>query len=216
MKQMRWLKCTLKCSLGILTCLFIAKAWAVPTGYVLQIELSPALCKIDDAQKKTRQCLEGYSLTVAGLMPEGVNEKSCETTSIAALTPIQKRVLMRIMPDENIQARLWRAIGGCVSMNASQYFRLMVNYAEKLNMPSEVTTPTSIRINRDALQQKFLQLNVGMPAAALQLGCQTESQKNTLLTNIQVCYQNNGNYKTCRIERVANQCPSKFVIQGSY
>lgn len=197
--------------------LFAGFAWSAPTGFVLKVELSPAVCKIDATQSKTRQCLEGYSLTVSGLMPEGVNERACETSNVPVLSPVQKKVLMRIMPDENVQARLWRNVGGCVSMNASQYFRLMVNYAEKLNMPAEMTTPTTIRISRDGLQQKFVQLNQGMPTSAVQLSCDSASRNSpTLLTNVQVCYQTNGQYKTCRIEQVSNSCPQQVVIQGSY
>jgi ribonuclease T2 len=217
MMQYFGLKQTVKMLLAGLCYLLVHTVWAAPTGFVLRIELSPAVCKIDASQKRTRQCLEGYSLTVSGLMPEGVNDKTCETSSTPALTPVQKKVLMRIMPDENVQARLWRNVGGCVSMNASQYFRLMVNYAERLDMPSEVTTPTTIRISREGLQHKFLQLNVGMPASALQLSCDS-IHRNTqpLLTNIQVCYQANGQYKTCRVEQVASSCPQQFAIQGSY
>lgn len=215
--QYVWLNHAVKTLLIGLLGLLVTTVWAAPTGFVLQIELSPAVCKIDVSQQKTRQCLEGYSLTVSGLMPEGVKEKTCETSSAPVLTPIQKRVLMRIMPDENMQARLWRNVGGCVSMNASQYFRLMVNYAERLNMPSEVTAPTTIRISREGLQQKFVQLNVGMPASALQLNCDSTNRgAQTLLTNIQVCYQTNGQYKTCRVEQVSSSCPQQFAIQGSY
>lgn len=217
MKQLLWLIYTTKWLLaGTFGCFLAGTVWAAPTGFVLQIELSPAVCNIDPAQKRTRQCLEGYSLTVSGLMPEGVSGKSCETSSVPTLTPVQKRVLMRIMPDENAQARLWRSVGGCVSMNASQYFRTMVNFAEKLNMPSEVTSPTSIRMNREGLQQRFSQLNTGMPTTALQLGCGSANRNSpTLLTDIRVCYQTNGRYKTCHVERVSS-CPSQFVIQGSY
>lgn len=202
---------------GAFVWVLMANVQAAPTGYVLQIELSPAVCRIDDAQKRTRQCLEGYSLIVSGLYPEGVSSKSCETSNVAVLTPIQKRLLMRIMPDENSQARLWRTVGGCVSMNASQYFRMVVNFAERLNMPSEVTSPTTIRVNREGLQQKFIQLNAGMPPSALQFGCDSETRSSqTLLTNIQVCYQTNGRYRTCHVERVGSSCPAQFAVQGSY
>ena len=107
----------------------ISSAYAAPKSYVLHIELSPAVCQIDASQKRTRQCLEGYSLTVLGLFPEGVDTSRCETSSVVNLSPIQKRVLMRLIPDEASQARLWRSVGGCVSMNASQYFRKVVAFA---------------------------------------------------------------------------------------
>lgn len=192
-------------------------SFAAPTGFILHIELSPAVCKIDSTQRRTRQCLEGYSLIVSAMNPEGVNPRSCETSNIPVLSPVQKRVLMRIIPDENMQVKIWRSVGGCVAMSASQYFRMMVNYAEQLNMPSEVTTPTSIRVYRDELQQKFVQLNPSMPSQSLLLGCGHAKHAATtpLLTNVQVCYGSDGQYQRCRTEQVSS-CPNQFVIQGSY
>jgi ribonuclease T2 len=187
---------------------------AAPSGYVLHIELAPALCKLDASMQRSRQCLEGYSLTVSGLMPEGVNGLYCPTSSSAVLSPVQKRLLMRIMPDENSQVRLWRSVGGCVSMNATQYFRMMVNLAEKLNMPAEVTTPTTISVNFERLKQRFVQLNAGLNSSSIQLSC-SNSRGNRVLTKIQVCYSSNGNYRACRTEQVQS-CAGQMNIQGSY
>lgn len=201
---------------GVLYAWLANISWAMPTGYMLHIELSPAVCKLDSFQKRTRQCLDGYSLVVLGLIPEGVNPQSCATSSVPTLTPIQKRVLMRIMPDVNAQTRLWRSIGGCISMSASQYFRTMVNLAEQLNMPSDVTTPTSIVVTKERLQQRFSELNNEMPVDALRLNCDSNLRNNSaILTHIQVCYKTNGQFKTCRIEQTAT-CPARFTIQGSY
>lgn len=189
-------------------------AYAAPSGYVLNVELSPALCKIDASQKRLRQCLEGYSLSVAGLYPINT-QKKCETSSGLVLTPVQKRVLMRIMPDENVQARLWRNVGGCVDMNANQYFRLMVNYAERLNIAEEFSTATNLRVSRDWLEKRFIQQNSGMSSASFQFTCGRLDRNTSVLTNIQVCYQNSGRYVACQIP-ITTKCPEHFVIQGSY
>lgn len=200
--------------LGVLLCaLSIKHVMAAPKGFALKIELSPAICKLDPAQRKTRQCLEGYMLTVTSLTPEGVPSTGCEASSVPALTPIQQRLLMQIMPDENVQARLWRSVGGCVSMNASQYFRLIVNFAARLNIPSEVTTPTTLSVNRENLRQRFMQLNHTMPKESLQISCEKLDRRSTLLTSLKVCFQTDGRYKACHVERVTN-CPEQFMIQG--
>lgn len=191
-----------------------SSAYATPNGYVLNVELSPAICKIDTSQKRLRQCLEGYSLSVAGLYPVN-SQKKCETSSGLVLTPVQKRVLMRIMPDENVQARLWRQVGGCIDMNANQYFRLMVNYAERLNIAEEFSTTTSLRVNRDWLEKRFIQQNSGMTTTSFQLSCGRLDRNTTVLTNIQVCYQNSGRYTACQTPPTT-KCPEQFVIQGSY
>lgn len=202
--------------LGLVAGACASYTYANPVGYVLKVELSPAVCKIDSSQKRTRQCLEGYSLSVAGLYPQHAAPQNCETSSLWALTPVQKRVLMRIMPDENSQARLWRQVGGCVAMNANQYFRLMVNYAERLNMPEELSSPTTLRMNKEWLQQRLIKQNKGLTEQNFQLSCaRSDSRSNLFLTTIKVCYQNNGRYKTCQAES-QGACPEQFMIQGSY
>lgn len=188
--------------------------YANPKGYVLNIELSPAVCKIDLSQKRMRQCLEGYSLSVAGLFPTD-HSRPCQTSNNLVLTPVQKRVLMRIMPDENVQMRLWRNIGGCISMSAQQYVRLMVNYAERLNIPEEFSTASTLKVNRDWLERRFIQQNTGMSNKSFHLSCGTLNRTKTVLTNIQVCYKQDGRYTDCPSTRVS-QCPDQFVIQGSY
>ena len=192
-----------------------SSVYAAPKNYVLHIELSPAVCKIDPLQKRTRQCLEGYALTVLGLFPEGVDVSRCQTSSAVNLSPIQKRVLMRLIPDEASQARLWRSVGGCVSMNSSQYFRKVVAFAEQLKIPSEVTSPTTIRISRSKVENQFYQLNSGLNASSLKLDCRGDASQATLLTDVKVCYRSNGQYQACHIQQ-SSTCPSQVLIKGSY
>lgn len=192
-----------------------SSVYAAPKSYVLHIELSPAVCQIDASQKRTRQCLEGYSLTVLGLFPEGVDTSRCETSSAVNLSPIQKRVLMRLIPDEASQARLWRSVGGCVSMNASQYFRKVVAFAEQLKIPSEITSPTTIRVSRSKVENQFYQLNSGLSSSSLKMGCRGEGGVSNLLTDVKVCYRSNGKYQACQIQQ-RSTCPSQVLIKGSY
>ena len=101
-------------------------------GYVMHIQMTPAICSIDKSKIKQRKCLEGYSLTITGLLPE-TPQRDCTTSSSAKLSLIQTKVVARVMPDENARMNLWRSIGGCVPMNASQYFRNIINKAQALN-----------------------------------------------------------------------------------
>lgn len=209
-----WLRLSGAC-LFITLALIASNAHAAPKNYVLHIELSPAVCKIDPLQKRTRQCLEGYALTVLGLFPEGVDVSRCQTSSAVNLSPIQKRVLMRLIPDEASQARLWRSVGGCVSMNSSQYFRKVVAFAEQLKIPSEVTSPTTIRISRSKVENQFYQLNSGLNASSLKLDCRGDASQATLLTDVKVCYRSNGQYQACHTQQ-SSTCPSQVLIKGSY
>ena len=68
-------------------------------GDILHVQMTPAICALDPNRKKQRKCLEGYALTVAGLVPETMRA-GCETNSSAILPPLQAKVVARIIPDE--------------------------------------------------------------------------------------------------------------------
>ena len=182
-------------------------------GYVMQVEMTPAICSLDINRQKQRKCLEGYSLTITGLLPE-VNRNECKTNSSALLSPIQAKVVARVMPDENYRVQLWQSIGGCVPMNASQYFRTVINLAEKLKIPADLTSSENKSVQHTALTAQFLKLNPSMSNNSIRFNCQN-SKSNAILTEIQVCYKVSGQYKQCSNHIVSN-CPSSFLIKGTY
>lgn len=190
-------------------------AFAAPAlqGYVMRVQMTPAVCALDSSRQKTRQCLEGYSLTIAGLLPE-ITEEDCTTSSSANLSPIQANVVSRIMPGENSRAQLWHSVGGCLPMNASQYFRTIINYAERLKIPADLTGSVSRQMQNNSLKQQFLKLNPALPNNGIRFSC--ESLRGTpVLTEVQVCYRVNGQYKQCSSE-VVSSCPGSFTVKGAY
>ena len=81
-------------------------ASAAKTGQrVLMIEMTPALCSLQPTRARMRQCLEGYSLTVSGL-DMGYGER-CGRGSEPRLTPLQLKVVNRIMPDTTVRTQAW-------------------------------------------------------------------------------------------------------------
>ncbi|WOE31312.1 MULTISPECIES: ribonuclease I [unclassified Acinetobacter] len=182
-------------------------------GYVMGIQMTPAVCLMDSAKAKTRQCLEGYALNITGLYPE-TRQVDCQTNSSAALSPIQAKVVARVMPDERARVALWRGIGGCVPMNASQYFRNVINFADRLNIPAVMTTQASVRIQRDILTAMFIRLNPSLLEKSIHFQC-NRYRNTTYLTNIKVCYNPVGQYKACA-PTVITECPKTFTIKGSY
>ena len=75
-------------------------------GYVMHIQMTPAICSIDKSKIKQRKCLEGYSLNITGLYPE-TTTRECQTKSSAVLSPLQTKVVARVMPDEHARRQLW-------------------------------------------------------------------------------------------------------------
>jgi len=92
------------------------------------------------------------------------------------------------MPDESARNALWHEIGACVPMNASQYFRTIINYAEKLKIPEELTSQETGQMQAAALRSKMLRLNPGLPAQGVQFSCQP-SYAGSILTDIKICYR---------------------------
>jgi len=195
--------------------LFNSELMAAPQvqGYVMQIQLTPAVCSLDTNKQKQRKCLEGYSLTISGLLPE-TTERNCDSSSAANLSPLQSKVVARVMPEESARNQLWRSIGGCVPMNASQYFRTVINFADKLKIPADLTNSISKNVQHESLKAQFIKLNPGMNSNSIRFNCQV-SKSNQILTEIQICYKVNGQYKQCSSHIVSN-CPSTFSIKGTY
>lgn len=194
--------------------LLAPRVFAAPVqGYMMVVQMTPAVCMLDTQKSKKRKCLEGYSLNISGLFPE-TSETECRTASSAVLSPLQAKVVARVMPDENARVQLWQAIGGCVPMNASQYFRTVINYAERLKIPSELTSPENRTMHMTNLRLQFLRLNPALPIGALKFNC--AAVKGTpILTEVKLCYKNNGQYKQCSAV-VETNCPNSFTIKGSY
>ncbi len=206
---------------GALALLVLSSILAAPAvsarvavfGYMMNVQLVPAVCSLDPLRNKKRKCLEGYSLIVTGLYPE-TNSQDCFTNSSAKLSPIQAKVVARVMPDENARNALWHENGGCVPMNASQYFRTIINYSEKLKIPEELTSQETRQMQSAVLRSKLLRLNPGVPAQGVILSCQP-SYAGSILTDLKVCYKTNGGYKQCPAS-LQSSCPSSFIIKGSF
>ncbi len=211
-RKINWLACFfIYASLG----LFCVQVHAGTNlqGYVMRVQMTPAVCAMDSNRQKQRKCLEGYSLTITGLLPETTNN-NCSTSSSAALSPLQAKVVARVMPEENARVQLWQNIGGCVPMNASQYFRVVINLAENLKIPAVLSGGETKEVTQNTLRSQFMRLNPSLPASGIRFDCQSYRTK-PMLTQLQVCYSVNGRYQECAKHIVSN-CPSSFTIKGAY
>lgn len=210
----------IKCKQGMYVCCILGLGFATPqvfagspSGYVLEVQLTPAACLLDKSKVKKRKCLEGYTLNIQGLYPE-TDRKDCTTDSSATLPPLQAKVVARVMPDEAARRHLWRSVGACTGTTASQYFRTVINFADSLNIPSVMTEQETKQIHTLALQSMLVRLNKDLTNKAMRFECMTY-QKTTYLTAMNICYTQNGRYKACSAKVVSN-CPSTFTIKGSY
>lgn len=176
---------------------------------VLMIEMTPALCSLQPSRTRMRQCLEGYSLTVSGL-DLGYGER-CGRGSEPRLSPLQLKVVNRIMPDTTVRSQAWQHYGACSPLSASSYFRQIVNLAGQLKLPSELNTGNSYTVSKSRFISQMTRLNSGMSAASIDLICQDGSRRQSILTDIHVCYEGN-QFGSCN--NVVNSCGKNFIISG--
>lgn len=185
-------------------------ASAAKTGQrVLMIEMTPALCSLQPTRARMRQCLEGYSLTVSGL-DMGYGER-CGRGSEPRLTPLQLKVVNRIMPDTTVRTQAWQRYGVCSPLSASNYFRQITNYAGDLKLPSELNTGNSYTVLKSRFVGQMTRLNSGMSADSVDLICQAGARRQMVLTDVHVCYEGSA-FGTC--SNVVDNCGSKFIISG--
>ncbi|WP_227679606.1 hypothetical protein [Psychrobacter sp. Pi2-51] len=183
---------------------------AVKSGQrVLMIEMTPALCSLQPTRVRMRQCLEGYSLTVSGL-DMGYGER-CGRGVEPRLTPLQLKVVNRIMPDTTVRSQVWQHYGACSPLSASSYFRQITNYAGALKLPNELNTGNSYTVSKSRFIGQMTRLNSGMPASSIDLICQAGSRRQTILTDVHVCYEGS-EFGSC--SEVVDNCGKKFIISG--
>jgi len=177
---------------------------------VLMIEMTPVLCSAQPSRARMRQCLEGYSLTVSGL-DLGYGER-CGRATDPNLTPLQLKVVNRIMPDSAVRSQVWQRYGACSPLSSSSYFRQITNLAGQLKLPNELNTGNSYTVPKSRFVSQMTRLNSGMTPASLDLICTKGSRRQAILSEIHVCYEGS---QFGRCNNIIDNCGKNFIISGS-
>jgi ribonuclease T2 len=182
--------------------------------YLLSINLAPAACVLHPEWRELRQCQEGYALIVHGLWTEKSAMQKSEVCSETPpeLSPIQQRVLEKLMPDEDMRNKAWQKYGACMGLSAQEYFRAITSYTNKLKLPDVFKIEGHDRdVGRDVLLSEIQKLNVSLPEKGVYLRCQSNQNK-TFLTEIRVCYDKLGQFAECK--NVKPNCPENITLRA--
>lgn len=190
-------------------CLFLIPT-SVQAEMVLGIEMSPAVCSLYPSYGDLRQCIMGNPMTVNFLK---ITNQQCTNTRYS-LTPLQESLASKLIPDYNMRQQVWQNYGRCSGMNTSNYFRKINQLSSKLKLPKELSSGKSYQISQKQLIKQLVQNNTGLQPKSVSLFCQTNERKQTVLTYINICYNDNETFGECTY--VIPSCPSKFMIDGSY
>jgi ribonuclease I len=177
---------------------------------VLGVELSPAICKLNPYMGNLRQCIEGNPMTVNFYR---VANHSC-SNSRYSMSPLQENLTSKVIPDGNIRKNIWQQYGRCSGLSTPNYFRTITSLASQLKLPKELSSGRSYRFASNGLSRQLLSLNPGMKPNSFNFFCQKNSAGQSVLTYINVCYDNNGRFAQCATRSYT--CPSQFLIDGNY
>lgn len=185
-----------------------------PSSFTLIIRMTPAACALDPALQKLRQCQDGFTLTISSLQAERVGGRRLENCSrdLTNLSPLQERVVERVMPDKQLRDEDWQRNGSCTGMTPTVYFRTIATYAQRLKIPSELASPRDTVLTKSYIVSKLQQLNPGLTEKSLLLRCTAEPGRELpVLTELRSCYNTQGQYDTCPAY-IKSNCPSSVVI----
>jgi ribonuclease I len=188
-------------------------ALATPAAHadsVLGVELSPAICKLNPYMGNLRQCIEGNPMTVNFYR---VANQSC-SNSRYSMSPLQENLTSKVIPDGNIRKNIWQQYGRCSGLSTPNYFRTITSLASQLKLPKELSSGRSYRFASNGLSRQLISLNPGMKPNSFNFFCQKNSAGQSVLTYINVCYDNNGRFAQCATRSYT--CPSQFLIDGNY
>jgi len=188
-----------------------------PSSFTLIIRMTPAVCALDPEMQKLRQCQDGFTLTISSLQAERNNGKRLENCSREPtnLSPLQERVVERVMPDKQLRDEDWEKNGSCTGMSSSTYFRTIATYAQRLKVPSELASPRDTVLSKSYIISRLQQLNPGLTEKSILLRCTSDAAHDTpVLTEIRSCYTTQGQYDACPAY-LKSTCPANVLIHGS-
>lgn len=176
-------------------------------NHALVLEMTPAMCLFYPSRTQMRQCQEGYRITVETL-DLGYD---CVSSTTPVLSPVQEKVVRRIMPDDTFIRQAWRRYGVCSPYSASEYFRLVTRYTSELKLPTELTQVGQYRVDKNAFSDKFKRLNPGIGINQIYFSCQ-QVQQQSILTKIEICYANS-HRNNC--PKIPDTCEDQMTIWGN-
>lgn len=176
---------------------------------VLGIELSPITCRLHPNYASLRQCSEGLPLVVNFF--DTSFRGQCSPQIKLNLSPLQEKVVTKVIPDPYMRQQLWQDYGVCSGQSSSNYFRSITNLYSTLRLPPELSNGSNLRVSHPQFLKQMAGNNAGMSIGSVRLYCQSKTSKPAILTHMAICYNNNGKFTQCNTPRPSN-CPQIFFI----
>jgi ribonuclease T2 len=173
--------------------------------YVLTLSWSPQHCaevKNDKIQCKGKK---HYGFVVHGLWPqyETGYPDSCSTTPAVPNAVVQ--AMLPIMPSEKLIQHEWEKHGTCSGEKVGDYFDLIKNTFQTINIPDAFSSPDRpVNTSAANIRKEFLDSNPNLQMAV--------SCKGNYLKEVLLCYDKGMNSRPCGAD-VSNHCPSSVIMR---
>ncbi|THV25655.1 ribonuclease T2 family protein [Peteryoungia ipomoeae] len=165
--------------------------------YVLALSWSPTFCESEAAARNQDQCGDGKSFgwIVHGLWPQ--NEKgwpeNCATPEGGRVPHAIGRDLLDIMPSMGLIGHQWRKHGSCSGLGKRDYFNLVRQASDKIQIPPEYLEPdTLLRVSPAAIEQSFIRANPGLARSGIAVTCEREK-----IDEIRICLDTGLGFRAC-------------------
>lgn len=161
--------------------------------YVLSLSWSPTYCLIDE-RPDPRQCdSEPYGFIVHGLWPQYENgyPDYCEGSAYERPPDEVVDSVLDIMPSRGLVHHQWRKHGTCTGIAHSDYFELVRQAFETLEIPDEFDRGQR-SVDPIAVERAFLARNPELTARGIAVTC-----KRGALSEVRICLTKDLEFRDC-------------------
>lgn len=164
--------------------------------YVLALSWSPTYCLVEDNSRRSQCRAEAHSFIVHGLWPqyERGYPEYCRNASSHWVPDSIVDSMSDIMPSGGLVGSGWRKHGTCSGLEQADYFDLVREAYEKIEIPKQFLSPeTDQSPTPDEIEAEFVDANPGLSSGGIAVTC-----KNNALSEVRICLTKDIEFRTCQ------------------
>ncbi|MCB1470594.1 MAG: ribonuclease [Rhizobiaceae bacterium] len=188
----------------------------VPSGsgfdfYVLSLSWSPSYCEAEGRDANRQQCAAGrpYAFVVHGLWPQFERgfPQDCRSDR-PDVSDITLRSLYDIMPSAGLIRHQWRKHGSCSGLSQNDYFAVLREARERVQIPSAFSRLNSYRtVSPLNVEQSFVQSNALLPEDGIAITCDKR-----YLREVRICMTKQLEFRSCpEVDRRSCRMPKAVM-----
>jgi len=165
--------------------------------YVLSLSWSPSYCAAEGTEANDEQCgsTRPYAFVVHGLWPqyEKGYPEFCRTRQPERVPGRLVKAYRDIVPSAGLMGHQWRKHGSCSGLGQSDYFALLRQARQRINIPAELSRLDETRsVSPADVEQQFLAANPDLPPSGIAVTCDRR-----YLREVRICLTHDLSFRSC-------------------